>query len=165
MSKAIEIAGLIFGRLKAVERCTTPHGGRDEAYWLCLCDCGAVKSVAGSKLRNGSTKSCGCLGLQNLKDHTDQKRKTPEEKKVFNRTRKEIWNRTKKGKEFNNKRQKRRIADLSNTYVKSLLCSASELSAGQIPTNLVSMKREQLTLARIAKQLKKAANETITEHP
>ena len=29
--------------------------------WICACDCGAITSVTGGNLRNGHTKSCGCL--------------------------------------------------------------------------------------------------------
>lgn len=29
--------------------------------WLCKCECGKQKSVLGSSLRSGHTKSCGCL--------------------------------------------------------------------------------------------------------
>lgn len=29
--------------------------------WLCECDCGAITIVNGGNLRNGHTKSCGCL--------------------------------------------------------------------------------------------------------
>ena len=31
------------------------------AYWDCLCECGQMTTVLGSNLRNGNTKSCGCL--------------------------------------------------------------------------------------------------------
>lgn len=29
--------------------------------WNCLCDCGKIKSISGTHLRAGITKSCGCL--------------------------------------------------------------------------------------------------------
>lgn len=32
-----------------------------EAIWLCKCKCGNLKEVSGQMLRNGNTKSCGCL--------------------------------------------------------------------------------------------------------
>jgi hypothetical protein len=31
------------------------------AYFLCACDCGCTTVVKGNRLRNGRTKSCGCL--------------------------------------------------------------------------------------------------------
>lgn len=31
---------------------------RGEAYWLCECDCGTVKSIAGYTLRTGTSKGC-----------------------------------------------------------------------------------------------------------
>lgn len=47
-----------FGRLEVVRR--VPSITKD-AVWLCRCDCGQEKVVRGSNLRNGSTKSCGCI--------------------------------------------------------------------------------------------------------
>jgi hypothetical protein len=32
----------------------------EQPYWLCRCDCGNQSAVVGSKLKSGSTKSCGC---------------------------------------------------------------------------------------------------------
>lgn len=32
-----------------------------QAIWLCKCKCGRLKEVKGTYLRNGTTKSCGCL--------------------------------------------------------------------------------------------------------
>ena len=37
-------------------------------YWLCKCDCGNNKIIAGSKIKNGQTKSCGCLNTINRKN-------------------------------------------------------------------------------------------------
>ena len=34
------------------------------AYWKCQCECGNIISVAGTHLRSGHTKSCGCLKSQ-----------------------------------------------------------------------------------------------------
>lgn len=47
-----------YGRL-TVERFygSTPNG----AAWICKCDCGMEVAVEGVKLRNGNTRSCGCL--------------------------------------------------------------------------------------------------------
>lgn len=47
-----------FGRLLVLRR-----GGnvRKEIGWICLCDCGNKTLVGGYTLRNGTTRSCGCL--------------------------------------------------------------------------------------------------------
>ena len=32
--------------------------------WICQCDCGAKKTILGTSLRNGNTRSCGCLDAE-----------------------------------------------------------------------------------------------------
>lgn len=52
--------------------------GNYNKRWFCLCDCGAVKVVLGDKLKNGNTKSCGCLGKayrENLVRVADEERR------------------------------------------------------------------------------------------
>jgi len=39
---------------------------RREWIWLCRCDCGSYTNVRISKLKNGTTKSCGCFKKKNL---------------------------------------------------------------------------------------------------
>ena len=59
MSKAIDLTGQRFGRLKV-----TRLIGKDKSQnriWECLCDCGNVTVVCGRNLMSGHTKSCGCL--------------------------------------------------------------------------------------------------------
>jgi hypothetical protein len=54
-----DLTGLKFGKLTVIK---LDHRGKNNSgyYWLCLCDCGKEKVIAGSHLRNGNTKSCGC---------------------------------------------------------------------------------------------------------
>lgn len=55
-----KLTGQRFGRLTAVkEDSRRDKWGR--IMWVCRCDCGNIVSVAGTDLRRGSTKSCGCL--------------------------------------------------------------------------------------------------------
>lgn len=59
MSKLKDITGHKFNRLTVVSRAENSKNGK--AMWLCKCDCGNTLIVWGSNLRNGHTKSCGCL--------------------------------------------------------------------------------------------------------
>ena len=53
-----DIAGQRFGRLLVVDRAENDKGG--SAMWICVCDCGEKRIVAGAGLRAGRNKSCGC---------------------------------------------------------------------------------------------------------
>ena len=64
----IDMTGQRCGKLIVVERDLKPHNGK-EAWWICKCDCGNVKSIRGSDLRRGKTKSCGCLSIQQAKEN------------------------------------------------------------------------------------------------
>lgn len=59
--RLIDLSGQKFGRLLVLERAEN-HGR--QTYWKCRCDCGNIKEINGSKLKNGHTKSCGCLSKE-----------------------------------------------------------------------------------------------------
>lgn len=59
MSKCKDLTGLVFGYLTVISRAANTKSG--EARWNCLCTCGKQKVICGYNLRNGITKSCGCL--------------------------------------------------------------------------------------------------------
>lgn len=72
MAKAIDLTNQRFGKLVVLERDldynkkhSNPNG---YAFWICKCDCGNTVSIAGYKLRNSSTKSCGCLKREKAKE-------------------------------------------------------------------------------------------------
>lgn len=48
-----------FGKLTALYPAEKQTDSRQK--WVCLCDCGNTSSVSISNLKNGHTKSCGCL--------------------------------------------------------------------------------------------------------
>ena len=54
-----DITGVKFGRLTAMY--VSGKSKSRECIWHCLCDCGNEVDVRGSSLRDGKTKSCGCL--------------------------------------------------------------------------------------------------------
>lgn len=54
-----------YGLLTVVRRATLEEAkGRKGGYWVCKCDCGNEIVSRGGDLRNGNTKSCGCLQRQ-----------------------------------------------------------------------------------------------------
>lgn len=59
MSIAVDISNKVFGRLTALEK--TNRRINKKCIWRCRCVCGEEVFVSGSNLRNGHTKSCGCL--------------------------------------------------------------------------------------------------------
>ena len=59
------LEGKRFGRLTVVKLTNKKlHSFR---VWTCVCDCGNTVDVASSHLKNGSTKSCGCLNSETSK--------------------------------------------------------------------------------------------------
>lgn len=59
------LEGNKYGRLTVIERDKNKGG----SYWLCKCDCGNTTSVLGIDLKDGKTKSCGCLMREVSKDN------------------------------------------------------------------------------------------------
>lgn len=59
MSELIDLAGKRFGKLTVI--CRVQNNKHRQPQWKCICDCGNETIVVGQKLRNGITKSCGCL--------------------------------------------------------------------------------------------------------
>jgi hypothetical protein len=57
--RIIDLVGKTFGRLCVIAKITSDKWG--QAKWQCRCDCGQELAVTGGNLRNGNTRSCGCL--------------------------------------------------------------------------------------------------------
>jgi hypothetical protein len=69
-SRVKQEVGNRYGRLLVVEHAGS--NGWGAAQWLCRCDCGKEIIVAGTLLRQGKVKSCGCLRLgKKRKPHKD----------------------------------------------------------------------------------------------
>ena len=60
MAKKIDLTNQKFGRLTAV-RDSKERTGCGHVIWLCRCSCGKRVAVISGNLRNGYTRSCGCL--------------------------------------------------------------------------------------------------------
>ena len=67
MGKLIDLTGQRFGRLVVMYQ--APHqNGR--VAWHCKCDCGNEKDIQGALLREGKTRSCGCLHKEQLAERS-----------------------------------------------------------------------------------------------
>ena len=53
-----DITGHRFGKLLVTSRAGV--NSSFSAMWMCMCDCGEIRRVAGAALRAGRNKSCGC---------------------------------------------------------------------------------------------------------
>ena len=54
-----DLIGQRFGKLTVIQKLPSYN---NQSQWLCECDCGNQKRVAGKHLRDGSITSCGCEG-------------------------------------------------------------------------------------------------------
>lgn len=60
--KLIDLTGKKFGRLIVLERSNNQKG--KDVVWKCRCDCGNYTEVTAGHLKDGHTKSCGCLAKE-----------------------------------------------------------------------------------------------------
>ncbi len=58
MSNLIDLVGRRFGRLAVLRR---TENVSQEVCWLCKCSCGNYCTIRSASLRQGLTRSCGCL--------------------------------------------------------------------------------------------------------
>ena len=62
MGNFVDLTGMKFNRLTV--RNYFGRGRQNRALWLCECECGRTPVVNTSALKNGHTKSCGCLFIE-----------------------------------------------------------------------------------------------------
>ena len=63
MTHSIEMTDRRFERLLVVGKAEKRKG---QLRWNCICDCGNEAVVVGWRLRNGKTRSCGCLQKETI---------------------------------------------------------------------------------------------------
>lgn len=65
MAKFVDLTGKRFGRVTVIRRDGTVYMAGNKHWsqptWLCVCDCGTEFVTCGNYLKQGRTKSCGCL--------------------------------------------------------------------------------------------------------
>jgi len=64
--KGADLTGQRFGRLVVMSP-APPYKGK-YAQWRCICDCGNEKITITASLKNGRTKSCGCLSREHMSE-------------------------------------------------------------------------------------------------
>lgn len=74
INRGIDLTNQVFGYLTVLEldkEATLQHRTKTnkKLYWKCKCKCGKNVSVEGTSLRNGNTKSCGCLQKEKAKEN------------------------------------------------------------------------------------------------
>lgn len=72
MAARIDLTGKKFARLYIIGK-SEKRDLSGNVYWKCKCDCGKIIDVQGRKLRNGHTKSCGCLRKEQLEKCSKEK--------------------------------------------------------------------------------------------
>ena len=63
--KLTDLTGQRVNRLTVIEK-SKKKGNGGKTCWECLCDCGNIKTIENSVLRNGFVKSCGCSKEKDL---------------------------------------------------------------------------------------------------
>jgi hypothetical protein len=59
----IDISGFVFGYLTAIKRLESKNR---KSFWICECRCGKSCIIYLANLRNGHSKSCGCLRIEKM---------------------------------------------------------------------------------------------------
>lgn len=67
MAAKKDLIGFKYHRLTVVAEATKLRSD-GPLRWLCQCDCGSTVEVVGGNLKNGHTKSCGCLKIEEFKE-------------------------------------------------------------------------------------------------
>jgi hypothetical protein len=68
-----DLSGERFGRWKVIRRVDSDECGH--VMYRTLCDCGWIGTVKAYALRNGSSKSCGCLAAELTRENWRKKGK------------------------------------------------------------------------------------------
>lgn len=58
--------GVSDSKLTVLSEDTSQKSSKGEIYWHCQCECGNIISIKGTRIRSGTTKSCGHCRAENL---------------------------------------------------------------------------------------------------
>jgi hypothetical protein len=88
MGKAIDMTGMVFGKLTVIKRDKNPPK-KNNSWWICQCECGNIKSYPRPWLIKGSIKSCGC---QQHKTHLRHRKTHLKEYEVWKQMKRRCYN-------------------------------------------------------------------------
>lgn len=71
------LIGQRFGRLVVIEKAPSLKHHRGQR-WLCKCDCGNTTTVTQCTLKEGTTRSCGCLLRETMKKRALNSKRNPD---------------------------------------------------------------------------------------
>lgn len=73
--KIVDLTGQSFGRLTVLSR-YVGEGPKytHDCHWTCICQCGMTHVVKSTHLKNGTTRSCGCLNKESASKMATKRR-------------------------------------------------------------------------------------------
>lgn len=75
MVAKVQMIGKKFNRWTVINEAEKPVKSKQTGqFWVCKCECGSEKIVYGVSLRNGNSKSCGCLKSEVLSEKMKETR-------------------------------------------------------------------------------------------
>lgn len=103
-NRLVDIQGNKYGRWLVLSLNVVKSTKAKDSYWNCKCDCGTERVVVASNLKNGVSKSCGCLqrelngqraSKQKGKNHPNWKEDnncvTSLQKRIYNSVKYKAW--------------------------------------------------------------------------
>lgn len=79
-ARTIDLRGQTFGRWTVREYFGS---GANSALWSCVCECGNVGNISSQSLRDGRSRSCGCLSSELLSERASHRDWTSKEYRVW----------------------------------------------------------------------------------
>lgn len=69
-----DLTGKVFGQWTVLRPALSEHEGRS-SMWVVECSCGEQRIVYAENLRNGNSRSCGCMKHRRLQAHPEVRTK------------------------------------------------------------------------------------------
>lgn len=67
--RRVDLTNKTFDRWTVIKRSKRRLSNTRDYLWWCICSCGVIKEVRQLTLRNGTSRSCGCLTIERSQKH------------------------------------------------------------------------------------------------